>query len=89
MCVHLQVVIRDTTRETVLTVCVADRHYLREVHRVKSSMKYSIRKKEGGTAVDAAVFKGRSVNVKGIEGESSFEGSSCGVAMLGFFNDIR
>jgi hypothetical protein len=45
-----------------------------------------IERKEGESAVEATVFKGRGVIVKGIECESSFEGSSCGVAMLGFFN---
>jgi hypothetical protein len=45
-----------------------------------------IERKEGEAAVETAVFKGRGVIVKGIERESSFEGSSCWVAMLDFFN---
>lgn len=45
-----------------------------------------IERKEGEAAVDTAVFKGRCVIVKDIECEGSFEGSSCGVVMLGFFN---
>jgi hypothetical protein len=45
-----------------------------------------IERKEGEAAIDDAVFKGRGVTVKGIERESSFEGSSGGFAMLVFFN---
>jgi hypothetical protein len=48
--------------------------------------KVLVERKEGEAAAEAAVFKGRGVIVEGIEGESSFEGSSCGVAMLGFFD---
>jgi hypothetical protein len=46
---------------------------------------FPIERKEGET-VDAAEFKGRGVIVKGVESESSFEGSSCGVATFDFFN---
>jgi hypothetical protein len=45
-----------------------------------------IERKEGEAAIGATVFKGRGVIVKGIERESSFEGSSGRVAMLDFFH---
>jgi hypothetical protein len=43
----------------------------------------SVERKEGEAVVDAGVI------VIGIERESSFEGSSCGAAMLGFFNHTK
>jgi predicted dithiol-disulfide oxidoreductase (DUF899 family) len=45
-----------------------------------------IERKEGKAAIDAAVFKGRGVIVKGIECESSFESSSGRVALLDLFH---